>query len=420
VDYRAAAEESGRILRQAWDRFLSSSDDAARRALEEFRLGPAQAFWLSDWSLYAAAKRARKEAAWTAWEPALARREAAALARARGELAEEIAFEEFVQFLFFRQWGSLRAEAARRGIEILGDLPIYIAHDSADVWAHPELFALDADGLPEAVAGVPPDYFSATGQLWGYPVYRWDACAREGYRWWIERLRANLRLADAVRIDHFRGFAGFWEVPAEEKTALRGRWAPGPGRALFDAARAALGPLSLVAEDLGTITQDVSQLLQELGIPGMRVLQFAFSENDSPHLPHRHSENALVYTGTHDNDTTRGWAKGLSAEERGRLLDYTGGNGRDPAGDLLRLAYTSPARLAIVPLQDVFGLGSEARMNTPGLSTGNWAWRARAADFTPARAARLKRLAAVTGRVKAGDGRREPGTGNRESGIEMN
>ena len=392
VDFASVAKRKTAILRTAWRRFRSAADGAAGAEFEAFRVSPAQRSWLDDWTLFSALRRARGGAAWTEWEPAIATREPGAVDWARRELAEEIAFEEFVQFLFFRQWGRVRAEASARGIAILGDLPIYVSHDSADVWAHRELFALDPRGRPEKVAGVPPDYFSETGQLWGYPVYRWDACAREGYAWWIERLRANLRLADAIRVDHFRGFAGYWEVAANEATAVHGRWAPGPGRELFDAATRALGPLPLVAEDLGTITEDVALLLAALGIPGMRVLQFAFSEEDSPHLPHRHVENAFVYTGTHDNDTTCGWEAALPDADRERLRAYAG-------TDLVRLAYESVAKAAIVPAQDLFALESVARMNTPGVASGNWSWRARAADFTQARAAKLRTLATLTGRM---------------------
>lgn len=399
VDFASAEKRKTAVLRFAWRRFRSAVGSAGRAEFEAFRASPDQRPWLDDWTLFSAVRRARDGAAWTEWEPSIAAREPDAVDRTRRELAEEIAFEAFVQFLFFRQWDRVRGEAAARGIAILGDLPIYVSHDSADVWAHRELFALDPRGRPEKVAGVPPDYFSETGQLWGYPVYRWDACAREGYAWWIERLRANLRLADAIRVDHFRGFAGYWEVEANEATAVRGRWARGPGRDLFDAAARALGPLPLVAEDLGTITEDVAILLAALGIPGMRVLQFAFSEEDSPHLPHRHVENAFVYTGTHDNDTTRGWEAALPAADRERLRAYAGTDGSDPAGDLVRLAYESVAKAAIAPAQDLFALGSETRMNTPGVASGNWSWRARAGDFTAARAATLRRLAALTGRL---------------------
>jgi 4-alpha-glucanotransferase len=399
-DFSPAGTLKERLLRTAFEKFRTGASPADRRGFDEFRSAPAQASWLADWSLYESLRRRAGGAGWIAWDDALAERDAAALNEARRALAQEIEFTEWTQFVFFRQWERLRAEASRRGIRIVGDLPIYVAHDSADVWAHRELFALDERGLPERVAGVPPDYFSATGQLWGYPVYRWDAHASSGFAWWTERLRANLRLADAVRIDHFRGFASFWEVPAADRTALNGHWSPGPGRALFDAAAKSLGgaPLPVIAEDLGFITPDVTELLDELGFPRMKVLQFAFSEDDSPHLPHRHIENAVVYTGTHDNDTTAGWGEAVSPQERERFILYTGVSA-DPAGTLLRLAYESVARWAIVPMQDILGLPSSARMNKPGIAAGNWKWRARESDFTAQSAERLGRLAALTGRA---------------------
>jgi 4-alpha-glucanotransferase len=292
----------------------------------------------------------------------------------------------------------VRREAGRRGIALFGDVPIYVAEDSADVASRPDLFALDPEGKPIEVAGVPPDYFSEAGQLWGYPLYRWDRMAEEGFAWWIARLRAAFDRTDLVRLDHFRGFAGYWAVPAGERTAANGRWRPGPGRALFDAVRKELGDVLLVAEDLGTITPDVQAPLEETGIPGMKVLQFAFYGDDGPYLPHRYTSNAVVYTGTHDNDTARGWWNGLTGEERGRVRDYLGSDGADIAWDLIRAAYTSVADRAIVPVQDVFGLGSEARMNTPGEGGNSWSWRAREEDFTPARADRLRSLAGLTGR----------------------
>ncbi len=284
-----------------------------------------------------------------------------------------------------------------------------MGHDSADVWAHRELFVLDAAGWPEVVAGVPPDYFSETGQLWGYPLYRWDRLEEQGYSWWVDRIRACLAAVDLVRIDHFRGLVGYWAVPAGDADARGGQWLPGPGEKLFAALSGALPNLPIVAEDLGIITPDVSQLLARLGIPGMKVLQFAFSEDDSPHAPHRHIENAVVYTGTHDNDTARGWFDGLSQEERRRVLDYLGGDGSQVQWDLIRAAYTSVAVRTVVPVQDVFGLGHDARMNMPALAHGNWQWRARAEDFTPERAGRLRRLAELTGRV-ATEGRGDGGT----------
>jgi len=365
------------LLRCAWSRAAASSE--VRAGLEAFREAPEQKAWLSDWSRFAA-RRARGDAA------------------SARELSEEAAYAEFLQFVFFRQWGRLRGEARRRGIALFGDVPIYVAPDSVDMASHGDLFDLDADGNPIDVAGVPPDYFSETGQLWGYPLYRWDRMEASGFAWWIERLRAAFRLTDLVRLDHFRGFVQYWAVPAGEPTAANGRWRPGPGRALFDALRRDLGDVPLVAEDLGTITPDVQALLDELGFPGMKVLQFAFFGEDGPYLPHRHVPNAVVYTGTHDNDTARGWWKGLTGEERGRVRAYLGSDGAEIEWDLIRAAYTSVADRAVVPVQDVFGLGSEARMNTPGEGGNSWSWRAREEDFTAERADRLRRLAALTGR----------------------
>jgi 4-alpha-glucanotransferase len=365
------------LLRGAWRGAAGSGE--VRAALEAFREAPEQVPWISDWSQFAA-------------------RRVLGSAVPAAELSEEAAYQEFLQFLFFRQWDRLHAEAKRRGIALFGDVPIYVAPDSVDVASHRDLFQLDSDGNPVEVAGVPPDFFSATGQLWGYPLYRWDRMEADGFAWWIDRLRAAFRLTDLVRLDHFRGFAQYWAVPAGEPTAANGRWRTGPGRVLFDAVRRELGDVPLVAEDLGTITPDVQDLLDRLGIPGMKILQFAFFGDDGPYLPHRHVPNAVVYTGTHDNDTARGWWAGLTAEERRRVRDYLGSEGAEIEWDLIRAAYTSVADRAIVPVQDVFGLGGEARMNTPGEGAGSWSWRAREKDFTPERADRLARLAALTGR----------------------
>jgi 4-alpha-glucanotransferase len=397
LDSAGVRQWKEKILRASWEH--SGPAVQSREEFLAFRRADEQASWLSEWSLFAALKR-KRPGPWTSWPEELRRRRPEALAAARRELAEEIAWQEYLQFLFFRQWTRLKAEANGRGISILGDVPIYVTHDSADVWARQELFLLDPSGMPEAVAGVPPDAFSETGQLWGYPLYRWDAMERDGFRWWIARLRLSLSIADIARIDHFRGFAAGWSVPASETSAIAGRWIPGPGLKLFDAVRQKLGDVPLVAEDLGVITGDVRELLASLGIPGMKVLQFGFSEDDSEHLPHRHVANAVVYTGTHDNDTTRGWFAALGGRERSRVLEYVGGDGSDIAGDFIRAAYTSVAGLAVVPLQDVLGLGSEARMNTPGVARGNWTWRAEPGAFAPERAGRLKRLAALTGRAE--------------------
>jgi len=284
----------------------------------------------------------------------------------------------------------------------MGDVPIYVAGDSADVWSNRELFQLDPNGEPIVVAGVPPDYFSATGQRWGNPLYRWDVLRATRYRWWVSRIRASLRFADIVRLDHFRGFAAYWEIPASEPTAVHGRWMPGPGKALFDAIRESLGELPLVAEDLGFITPEVYALRNAIGVPGMKILQFAFAQVNSPHLPHSYEPLTVVYTGTHDNDTARGWFGSAGEEEQQRARMYLGLAGIDdePVGwAFIRAAYTSVAQTAIVPVQDILGLGSEARMNRPGASSDNWAWRLRAGALTREHATRLRRLAEISGRV---------------------
>lgn len=286
----------------------------------------------------------------------------------------------------------MRRAAREREIRVIGDLPIFVAYDSADVWANPHLFSLDEANRPTVVAGVPPDYFSATGQHWGNPLYRWDVMARDGYGWWIARLRLALTLYDLARIDHFRGFEDYWEIPAGERTAINGRWVAGPGARFFEAVRAELGALPIIAEDLGLITDDVRALRDELGLPGMKVLQFAFSGPDNDYLPHNHPRHAVVYTGTHDNDTTAGWWAAAAAEERDFARRYLARSGDDIVWDLIRVALGSVATLAIVPLQDLLGLGAEARMNRPGTETGNWAWRYEATALTPGIQARLKDL----------------------------
>ena len=324
-----------------------------------------------------------------------------ALAQARERLADSVERHALAQFLFDRQWGELRAHAHARGVRIVGDIPIFVAYDSADVWAHPELFFLDEQGRPEVVSGVPPDYFSATGQRWGNPLYRWEVMRERGFRWWIERFRRTLELVDVVRVDHFRGFEAYWEVPAAEETALNGAWRPGPGTALFEAVRRELGDLPLIAEDLGLITPEVEALRDGLGLPGMRVLQFAFGDDDeNPHLPANYVENSVAYTGTHDNDTSRGWLEnGASAGEReglGRLVRPGTG---DEGWEMVRIVLASRARFAIVPLQDVLGLGSEARMNVPGTVDGNWAWRLPAGALTGEAAERLREVTRATHRL---------------------
>ena len=387
------------LLRRSFEHFRAQAPAALRDELAAFAGAPEQASWLPDWALFAAAKERSGGAPWLSWEPGLTAHRPGALRRARRELASQVEFETYAQFLFFRQWHRVRTAANQRGIAVMGDAPIYLSQDSSDVWANRDLFELDARGRPLAVSGVPPDYFSPTGQLWGNPLYRWDRMEQDGFAWWIRRLRANLRVCDLLRIDHFRAFAAYWAVPAGEATALHGRWVPAPGEKLFAAAREALGGLPIVAEDLGLITPDVKALLETVGVPGMKVLQFAFFEPDSDYLPHRHVPNAAVYTGTHDNDTARGWFAALSPEERGRVRDYLGCDGSAIEWDLIRAAYTSVCDRAIVPMQDILGLGSEARMNNPAEPAGNWAWHAARDAFRPDLAARLRRLAELTGRA---------------------
>jgi 4-alpha-glucanotransferase len=398
VDYGPVRVWKEALLRFSWAHFGRSAGRALRESLSGFLEAPEQAPWLEDWARFAALKGRFGGRPWTDWGPDLAFRDSDALAAADAELSAEIAFHRYVQFLFFRQWGRVRELAGARGVALVGDIPIYVAHDSADVWANQDLFELDGTGRPTSVAGVPPDYFSATGQLWGNPLYRWDRLEEEGYAWWIARIRSSLAACDLLRIDHFRAFAAYWSVPAVERTALGGRWVPGPGRRLFDAAREALGALPILAEDLGVITEEVRALLDGLGFPGMKVLQFGFYGSDSEYLPHRHVPNCVVYTGTHDNDTARGWYQALKPEERERVWDYLGCDGREVEWALIRAAYGSVAERAVVPLQDVLGLGSEARMNTPSEPADNWCWRAPDDAWRPELAERLRRMVELSGR----------------------
>ena len=379
------------LLRIAFERF---SDHAAFDAFAaEHRP------WLEDYALFMALKIKGRQGAWWTWNRRLVHREAGELNRLARKLEREIRFWKFVQFLFFRQWASVREAAAARGIRIIGDVPIYVACDSADVWGNRELFELDAEGHPTVVAGVPPDYFSETGQRWGNPLYRWDVMRENGFRWWIERVRTNLRFADLLRLDHFRGFVAYWAIPAHEPTAVHGQWVRGPGIALFDALRDALDELPLIAEDLGFITPDVHELRNAIGVPGMRILQFGFAQNDSPHLPHRYEPHSVAYSGTHDNDTARGWYASASEAEREAATTYLGCDAESVSDCLIRAACTSVAEMAIIPAQDILDLGSEARMNRPGATQGNWTWRIRPGALTQERAEKLRRLAEITGRI---------------------
>ncbi|MGB7539348.1 MAG: 4-alpha-glucanotransferase [Anaerolineales bacterium] len=370
------------------------------RLEEEYRgFRDAERAWLDDFSLFLALKRAHQNRPWWEWEEELALLRPEAVARARHSLAGDIDEIAFEQFLFRRQWDSLRMYANGKGIMILGDLPIFCAQDSCEVWSAKQFFQLDAKGRPTVGAGVPPDYFSPTGQLWGNPIFDWDALRLERYAWWIRRMRAALRANDLVRLDHFRGYLQYWAVPAGNPTAEIGRWMPGPGEDLFQCLREAIGGLPFIAEDLGVITEDVAGLRERLGLPGMRILQFAFDgKKDNPFLPYNFEPRTVVYTGTHDNDTTLGWYLSISEEERERVDRYR--DGGEAAWDFIRLAWSSVAETAICPLQDVLGLGGEGRMNYPGRPAGNWGWRFSAEDLRPDLAARLRELTERYGRMK--------------------
>ncbi len=381
VDYGALIPFKRRSLRSAYRGFLRRASDEEREAFATFC--HEESWWLDDFALFMALKDVF-HSAWNEWPRPLRLREPDALAQVRREHAERIEEHRFSQWLFFRQWHALREYAHNHGVRLIGDIPIFVAYDSADVWAHPEFFHLDEEGRPTVVAGVPPDYFSPTGQLWGNPLYRWNVLAEHGYSWWIDRVRATLRLVDWVRLDHFRGFEAYWEIPAGMPTAEIGRWVPGPGDALFRALKEALGELPIIAEDLGVITPEVEALRERWGFPGMKVLQFAFSDPQNPYLPHNYTSTRwVVYTGTHDNDTTVGWFQSLDGKTRDFVLRYLARDGRDIAWDFIRLAWQSVAVLAVAPLQDVLRLGSEARMNTPGRPAGNWTWRVQTSMLTP-------------------------------------
>ena len=377
VDYDAVIPFKHQLIEKAWANFKAGARGDLRTAYEQFAIE--QAHWLDDYALFRALKAKFGGAYYLEWPKALVQREPGALDQARQELGDKIEFARFAQFLLFRQAERLKSHAHARGVRLIGDLPFFVSPDSSDVWANPELFLLDDERRPRFVAGVPPDYFSAQGQLWGNPVYNWDALRKSGYHWWICRLRALLAHVDVIRMDHFRAFSAAWHVPAGQPTAQSGKWEPGPGADFFNAVQNELGCLPFIAEDLGLITPDVYALRDQFHLPGMRVLQFAFDGNlDNPHLPRNYVANTVVYTGTHDNPTTRGWFEDLPEEQRQNLWKYLKqfpGTARDAAPDLMELAWSSQAALAVAPLQDLLNLGKEARMNVPGRSSGNWRWR---------------------------------------------
>ncbi|MEB3279420.1 MAG: 4-alpha-glucanotransferase [Lyngbya sp.] len=362
-----------------------------------------KSYWLDDYALFMAIKEAHDGESWHKWDEDIARRKPEAMQQWRDKLAEEIFFHKFLQFEFFRQWSHLKKYANDQGIQVFGDVAIYVAHDSADVWSHPDIFCLDGEtGEASLMAGVPPDYFSATGQLWGNPVYNWERVQQNGFNWWLQRVQSILDCVDIIRIDHFRGLQAFWAVPQGETTAINGRWIEAPGEALFNLLNERLGKLPIIAEDLGLITPEVEALRDKFELPGMKILQFAFDSGpDNPYLPYNYTTpNWVVYTGTHDNDTTVGWFNQRSLQGQARVISYAGGTmGHGIHWDLIRVALASVANQAIIPLQDVLGLGSEAKMNQPSTSEGNWAWRFEPGAITDELRARLRLLTETYGRL---------------------
>ncbi len=409
VDYDSVIEFKTPLLKKSFETFRTKATPGEREQFEVFC--QQNAFWLETYSLFMALKEAHGFAAWNTWEEDIRRRQPKSLERWSNKLAHKIYCHKYQQYQFFKQWSEVKKYCNERGIRLIGDMPIFIALNSAEVWSHPEMFYLDDSGRPTVVAGVPPDYFSKTGQLWGNPLYRWGVMAKDGYAWWVERFRATRDLVDIIRLDHFRGFEKYWEILGTDTTAINGRWVPGPGVELFQAVQNVLGALHIIAEDLGMITPEVDALREQLGFPGMRVLQFNFGSDPKAdaYRPHNYPRNCVVYTGTHDNNTTIGWFRGedvkdstQSKEERERekqlALKYLGTDGHEINWDFIRLALMSVADTAIIPMQDVLGLGSEARMNLPGITEGNWCWRFVPDTLTEEIKARLKELTAVYGR----------------------
>jgi 4-alpha-glucanotransferase len=403
VEYDRVIDFKRGLIRKAAHAFLADSARPDRLAFDTFCRNNSE--WLNDYALFMACKRAFNDAAWLHWDAGIRQRESSALEEWQAKLSSETEVHKFAQFEFFRQWEKLKAHCSRLGISIMGDIPIYVAHDSADVWAHPELFRLDEQGKPSAVAGVPPDYFSATGQLWGNPLYRWDMSATSGHRWWIDRVRASLKLFDLARLDHFRGFEAYWEIPANASTAAGGKWVKGPGADFFKALQTELKELPFIAENLGVITPEVEALRKQFGFPGMSLLQFAFGNDPQgpTFRPHNYSRELVAYTGGHDNDTTVGWwtSSGVgestrTAEDIRKERDFTRaylGFQNEPVNWVfIRTVLASVANIAVIPLQDVLGLGSDARMNLPGTLSGNWKWRFREKALTKEISEQLRKL----------------------------
>jgi 4-alpha-glucanotransferase len=387
------------LLQEAAANFLAKTSATDRERFEKFCW--LNGWWLEDYVLFETLRRHFDAHSWNHWPRELAERDPEALKKASQDFADEINQSRAIQFAFYEQWRALHQQCKRQGIKVIGDVAIFVSYDSSDVWAHPDLFRLKPDLSPEVIAGVPPDYFSKTGQRWGNPLYRWDVLRDRGYEWWMQRMKWALQTCDMVRIDHFRGFESYWEIPADEETAINGRWVKGPGDEFFHVLRQTFGDLPLIAEDLGLITQEVVALRERIGVPGMRVIQFGFGDKGAHmYLPHKYKENTVVYTGTHDNDTTVGWwCNSSRTKEREAAQAYFGDPPDGIHWAMIRAAETSVAKLCIIPLQDVLGLNSDCRMNIPSHPEGNWTWRYRADQLTPELASKLQAVTDIADRI---------------------
>jgi 4-alpha-glucanotransferase len=391
VDFGKVVEYKNSLLQKAFEKFRQTDDQTVAEAFHEFCRE--NNFWLEDYALFRAVRLANNQDSWQKWDDSLKLREPEALENARKKFDDEIFAQKFYQFAFFKQWFDLKHYANERGVKIVGDVPIFVALDSADVWRDPAQFKLNEDGKPSVVSGVPPDYFSRTGQLWGNPIYDWEQMKTDNFHWWVERVKFNLKMTDVLRVDHFRGFEACWEVPGADKTAENGQWVCAPGKELFSALKRALGELPFMAEDLGVITPEVEELRDSFGFAGMKILLFAFGgDSQNGYLPHNHIKNCVVYTGNHDNDTIVGWFKSANKTERDFCLKYLDSNGKAIHRDFIRAAFSSVADTAIVPLQDVLGLGNEGRMNLPSTYSGNWNWRCQEKDLSDKTAEKLNEM----------------------------
>ncbi|TVR43037.1 MAG: 4-alpha-glucanotransferase [Bacteroidia bacterium] len=398
VDYGKVFQYKYALLGKAYQRFNASKDKTMKQEFESFCIS--NAGWLDDYAFFMALKIHHDGKSWTEWDKQIKLRRKDALERYREHLSDEINFYRFLQFLFYQQWLELKAYANSNNIEVIGDLPLYVAFDSADAWANPEIFDFDKTLNPRTVAGVPPDYFSETGQLWGNPIYDWSYLESRGFQWWIDRIKGNFLLYDILRIDHFRGLAAYWSVPADEKTAIKGKWIEAPGEAMLRAVYGALGEKPIIAENLGVITPDVEEMREKFRMPGMKILQFAFdSAEENEFIPHSYDKNSVVYTGTHDNNTTVGWFKHSPQEDKELMHDYFCLDEKDPAWSFIRLAWSTVSNVAIAPLQDILRLGEEARMNFPGKAPGYWTWRYQDHKLTRKHAEDLLKITKVYGRA---------------------